>query len=87
MLFGLLISGNGEPTLHPDFENIMKGLVATRNELMPTLKILVMTNGDSLDDREIVRALNLADERIVKLDVATEDSFRSFNKPLSRTKL
>lgn len=87
MLFGLLISGNGEPTLHPDFESIMKGLVATRDELMPTLKILVMTNGDSLDDRETVRALNLADERIVKIDVATEDSFRAFNKPLSRTKL
>lgn len=87
MLFGLLISGNGEPTLHPEFESIMKGLLATRDELMPSLKILVMTNGDGLDDRETVRALNLADERIVKLDVATEDSFRAFNKPLSRTKL
>lgn len=87
MLFGLLISGNGEPTLHPEFNHIIQGLVSTRDELMPTLKILVMTNGDKLDDRETVRALNLADERIVKLDVATEDSFRSFNKPLSRTKL
>ncbi len=87
LLFGLLVAGNGEPTLHPAFGTIMSGLIATRNELMPTLKILAMTNGDSLDNRETVRALNLADERLVKLDVATETAFRSFNKPLSRTKL
>lgn len=87
ILFGLLISGNGEPTLHPEFEKIVEGFISTRNELMPTLKILIMTNGDSLDNRDTVRALNLADERIVKVDVANEDSFRAFNKPLSRTKL
>lgn len=90
----ILISGNGEPTLHPMFLQIAKLLIQKRSEMASTTngfgrttKIVVLTNGDRLDDRDVVDALNLFDECIVKIDVGTEKAFKKINRPLSRTSL
>ncbi len=90
----VLISGNGEPTLHPHFPQIAKLLIAKRSEMASTTnglgrttKFVVLTNGDQLDDRDMVDALNLFDECIVKIDVGTEVAFKKINRPLSRSSL
>lgn len=90
----ILLSGNGEPTLYPDFLPLTKSLIqrraelaSTTNESGRTTKIVCLTNGDKLDDRDIVDALNLLDETILKIDVGTEKSFKKTNKPLSRSSL
>ena len=90
----VLISGNGEPTLHPLFPQIARDLVAKRsemasttNDLGRTTKFIVLTNGDQLDDRDVVDALNLFDECIVKVDAGTEKAFKKINRPLSRSSL
>lgn len=90
----IVVSGNGEPTLHPLFLNFAKSLLERRSELASitngggkTTKIVCMTNGDRLENRDIVDALNLFDECLVKIDVGTEKAFKKINRPLSRSSL
>ncbi len=90
----ILVSGNGEPTLHPLFLQVAKMLVERRTELSigtapgrTGTRIVVLTNGDRLDDRDIVDALNLLDETIVKVDAGTEKVFKKINRPISRSTL
>lgn len=90
----ILVSGNGEPTLHPLFPQIMKMLTERRAELSAGTapgrtgtRIVVLTNGDRLDDRDVVEALNLIDETIVKVDAGTEKVFKKINRPISRSTL
>lgn len=84
---GITVSGNGEPTLHPDFSDIMKSLLESRNQWTPGKPIHLFTNGAGVDSRKISDALNLLDERIVKIDVGNEKLFKLVNAPLSRANL
>lgn len=66
--FSLVISGNGEPTLHPNFEKIIETIVEQRNTLAPETDIICFTNGSRLHDPRILAALNKLDECCVKMD-------------------
>lgn len=83
----ILLSGNGEPTVHPQFSEFVLSLVSKRHELMAakTSKILCLTNGDEFDRREIREALNKLNSTILKLDAGTEKAFKSINRPRSRS--
>jgi wyosine [tRNA(Phe)-imidazoG37] synthetase (radical SAM superfamily) len=76
-------AGNGEPTLHPEFEGIIEDSIQIRNLHSPESKIAVLSNG-SLSHREnIKRALLKVDQNILKLDTGIEDTFRAMNQPLA----
>ena len=81
------LSGNGEPTLHPDFPEVVKAVLAARDLWLPGKKISILTNGALADSRKITDALNLLDERIIKIDAGNEKAFKLANAPLSRTNL
>lgn len=81
------ISGNGEPTLHPEFVEVVRVILTARETWMPGKPVVVLTNGSTLDQRKIVEALNKTDGRIVKVDAGNERMFKAFNSPLSRTTL
>lgn len=83
-LESLTLSGNGEPTLHPQFLECVQAIVSTRDELAPGLKIVALTNGAHCDNKRVVHALNQLDERMVKLDAGNERVFKSVNRPLIR---
>lgn len=90
----ILVSGNGEPTLHPQFSQFTKDLIKIRKELMSSIngsgdktKFILLTNGDQLDDRDVLHALSSFDEVIVKLDAGTQKAFKEINRPLSRSSL
>ena len=68
----LVISGNGEPTLHPDFATFVQTVCPLRDQLAPHLKIVCFTNGSRLDNPEIKKALAMLDECAVKFDPAME---------------
>jgi len=87
MVDTILISGNGEPTLHPDFPEIVSGLLALRDVWLPRKTIALLTNGCALDQRRITDAVNKLDQRIVKIDVGNERLFKLMNAPLSRVTL
>jgi wyosine [tRNA(Phe)-imidazoG37] synthetase (radical SAM superfamily) len=79
----ITFSGNGEPTLHPDFLAIIKGVIALRNEYAPEAKVSVLTNATRLDRPEVVEALHMVDNNILKLDSAVESTMRRLDRPTS----
>lgn len=83
----ILVSGNGEPTAHPDFPEIAKILVKARDLWQPGKKLILFSNGSTLDNRKVADAANSFDERIVKLDCGSEKLFKAVNAPLSRANL
>lgn len=64
----VIISGNGEPTLHPDFFDIVRYLLSFRDKNKPELKLACLTNGTTLASDKIRETLILLDECHVKLD-------------------
>jgi wyosine [tRNA(Phe)-imidazoG37] synthetase (radical SAM superfamily) len=84
---GLLVSGNGEPTVHPDFHEVFKALAAARDLWLPGKTIHVHTNGANLDQRKTLDIFNSTPNTnvIVKFDAGNEKTFKLVNSPLSRT--
>lgn len=79
----ITFSGNGEPTLHPEFAGIVDDVVALRNEFFPDVKISVLTNSTRLDDEAVCGALERVDNNILKLDSAVESTMRRLDRPAS----
>lgn len=77
----ITFSGNGEPTLHPDFLEIMKDTVAQRNQFFPSAKICVLSNSGFIRKREVMEGLRLADKRIMKIDSAFPETVAAINQP------
>lgn len=80
----ITVVGNGEATIHPDFLGCMNAIVSARDKFFPGKKIVVFSNGGQLDSREIVQGLNLADERLIKLDAGSDVLMKQINRPLVR---
>lgn len=79
----ITFSGNGEPTLHPDFEGIIDDTIALRDRYFPEVRISVLTNSTRLDREDVERALNKVDNNILKLDSAVESTMRALDRPNS----
>lgn len=77
----LTFSGNGEPTLHPEFERIVDRIIEIRNEHSPLSKTAVLSNSTGAADEKIRRALAKLDEKIMKLDAGSTDTFKIYNHP------
>ena len=80
-LDSLTFSGNGEPTLHPQFEEIMQRVADVRRRLSPHTPITVLSNAALLHKEDIRRAIGMADKRILKLDAATQALYTLINAP------
>jgi wyosine [tRNA(Phe)-imidazoG37] synthetase (radical SAM superfamily) len=78
----ITFAGNGEPTLHPRFAEIMDDVSWLRNKFSPGSRITVFTNGTMLNRKEIVDALKKADHRIIKLDAGTQTEFLQIDQPI-----
>jgi len=61
-------AGNGEPTMHPRFPQVVDRVLATRAELAPSLKVGILSNGLSAGKPAIREALGRLDMRFMKLD-------------------
>ncbi|MDE6100510.1 MAG: radical SAM protein [Paramuribaculum sp.] len=77
----ITFSGNGEPTLHPDFEGIIDDTLALRDMYFPGVKVSVLSNSTRLGDPGVVRALNRVDNNILKLDSAIDATMRLIDRP------
>ena len=77
----ITFSGNGEPTLHPDFSDIVEDTVALRNKWSPGTKVCVLSNSANLDKKGVMEGLMMADLRIMKVDSAIEKTLRLINNP------
>lgn len=79
----ITFSGNGEPTLHLDFEKIIDSVIELRNRYFPEVKISVLTNSTQLHRPDVARALGRVDNNILKLDSAVETTMRLLDRPNS----
>ena len=79
----ITFSGNGEPTLHPDFLGIIQDTCALRDQYCPQAKISVLSNSTQLGRPDVVKALRMCDNRILKLDSAIDATMRLIDKPVN----
>lgn len=78
----ITFSGNGEPTLHPDFIGIIRDTCALRDRYYPDAKVSVLSNSTQLGRPDVVEALRLCDNRILKLDAGTDEMLRRIDMPV-----
>ena len=74
-------TGNGEPTLHPDFPAIIDITLAARDRWFPGAVVSVFSNATRLDRSEVVEALKKVDNPILKIDCALDDMAKVMNRP------
>lgn len=79
----ITFSGNGEPTMHPQFEDIITDTCLLRNRYFPQAKISVLSNATQLTRPDVMRALLQADNRILKLDSAIDTTMRLIDQPVN----
>lgn len=77
----ITFAGNGEPTLHPDFENIIADTIALRDKHCPAAKVSVLSNATQIHREDVCRALRRVDNNILKLDSALDATVQLMNKP------
>jgi len=77
----ITFAGNGEPTLHPDFETIIDNTIRLRDEFFPKAMITVLSNATRLDRPTVKRALLRIDNNVLKLDAGTNTTFQAINRP------
>ncbi len=80
----ITFSGNGEPTLNPDFPGIIDDVIALRNEFYPDAKVSVLTNSTRIFTPEVADALEKVDNNILKLDSAIDPTMRLIDQPTSK---
>ncbi|MBR1878403.1 MAG: radical SAM protein [Paludibacteraceae bacterium] len=79
----ITFSGNGEPTLHPEFLGIIEDTCALRDRYCPQAKVSVLSNSTQLGRTDVVKALRLCDNRILKLDAGTDTMMRRIDQPVN----
>ena len=77
----ITFAGNGEPTIHPEFEGIIDDTIALRDELSPKAKVSVLSNATQLHHEGVRNALHKVDNAILKLDSAIDATAKAINKP------
>ena len=82
ILDNITFSGNGEPTLHPDFDFIAEQVIKIRDKYLPDTKVTILSNSSTAMNPIIQKALSKLDTRIMKLDAGNEETFQKYNIPL-----
>lgn len=77
----ITFAGNGEPTLHPDFQGIIDDCIRLRNKFFPEAKIAVLSNSTTITNPSVRSALLKVDMNILKLDSAFELTVATHNQP------
>lgn len=77
----ITFAGNGEPTMHPEFEQIIDDTITLRDQICPTAKVSVLSNATMIGRENVRRALLRVDNNILKLDSAFDDTVRLVDDP------
>lgn len=77
----LTFAGNGEPTLHPHFSEIIDDTIALRDRYFPDAKVSVLTNSTQILRQEVFDALCRVDNNICKLDTVASGYIGCVDRP------
>lgn len=78
----MTFSGNGEPTMNPDFPAAVDVVLKLRDLYYPEAKVSVLTNSTRVFTPEVAAALKRVDNNILKLDSAVEETMRLIDRPV-----
>lgn len=76
----ITFAGNGEPTIHPDFGEIINDTIEARDSYAPKAAISILSNASMLHKPSVKEALKKVDKNILKLDTAIESTFQTINQ-------
>lgn len=77
----ITFSGDGEPTLNPDFARIVDDTLALRDIYYPDAKVSVLSNATRVNVPGVAAALRKVDNPILKIDAPTTELAALINKP------
>lgn len=77
----ITFSGNGEPTLHPNLNEIIDATKELRDRYLPRAKVAILSNASTVGHKQVRQALEKLDLRIMKLDAGSEELIQKLNGP------
>jgi wyosine [tRNA(Phe)-imidazoG37] synthetase (radical SAM superfamily) len=77
----LTFAGNGEPTAHPHFAEIIDDTLALRDRYFPQAKVSVLSNATLIHRPAVHAALLRVDNNILKLDTVQPDYIHRIDRP------
>jgi len=83
----ITFSGNGEPTMHPDFPQIIDAVLDCRDRYFPQAKVSVLSNAFLAGRPSVAEALKRVDNPILKIDASSDELVRLINKPVGHYSL
>ena len=77
----ITFSGDGEPTINPDFPEIIDITLALRDRYYPSALVSVLSNATMIGKPEVFEALRKVDNPILKLVAPTDELVARINQP------
>ena len=77
----LTFAGNGEPTCHPHFAEIIDDTLRLRDRYCPQAKVSVLSNSTMIHRPQVHDALMRVDNNILKLDTVNPEYIRKVDQP------
>lgn len=77
----ITFAGNGEPTLHPEFAQVIDRTIALRDRYYPMAKVSVLSNATRIGKPEVYAALLKVDNNILKIDGAFDATVHQIDQP------
>lgn len=77
----LTFAGNGEPTSHPHFAEIIDDTINLRNRYFPNAKVSVLSNSTFIHRKAVHDALMRIDNNILKLDTINPVYINKVDRP------
>ena len=75
----ITVAGHGEPTLHPEFEDVAARLCAIRERIAPKVPMAILSNSTTATSASVRNGLALFDERYMKLDAGDPITYARIN--------
>ena len=83
----ITFSGNGEPTMNPDFPEIIDVTLELRDRYFPDAKVSVLSTATLIGRPAVAEALMKVDNPILKIDASSDSLIAQINKPVGRYRL
>ena len=77
----ITFSGDGEPTLNPEFPRIIDDTLRLRDAFYPAAKVSVLSNATRVHLPEVFEALKKVDNPCMKIDAPTDELAALINRP------
>lgn len=77
----ITFSGNGEPTLYPNFSSLVDEVIKIRDRYRPNVKVALLSNSSGLIYAEVRESIRKIDLPVFKLDAGSEEKFNLINRP------